>query len=168
MQFERGSFTEVDGQINGTTEHELAIFVLVNSVHEESSYFANMSFISAYDFRTTSHITRGNVHRLGDAMIVNTIDRAATIDPNDPELVIKAYENIKRQFRQQDVRLILIHQATTIQSVNLSTDEYLEVQKYNALKKLSVDEIQMLGLEKEAVHLKLKYEKPKGDDDLIF
>ena len=144
----------------GTASHEFHTLAVVDDdVDPEASkpYFDALTFIGPrYSRQHNRQLTTNTAHYAGDAQETEQWHNAFQIDNNDPALVLDCMGRIQRRARGT-VGLFKFKIDFTLQEVSTLEDEYAEVRKWNALNKLSNEEIKLLKLEKDMVYLKLKY-----------
>lgn len=139
--------THVLGTIN---EHEY------DSRHSHSDprkYFGNFIFLGPHYRTSTKHISQK--HQCSNATESEHWTEAFMIDPNDHELVVDTLAYLKN--KSPGSGIFKLNMSFSLTQVDTMTAEYAEIRKWNALNKLSDEEIKLLGLEKEMVYLKLKY-----------
>lgn len=164
-----------DGLLSGTHETSKYVFGTDNIGQRTNSrsspqFFNDFGFIGHWNNNISEVIDRSRLYEMKSSQIVQHVSQGFSIDCSDPAFVIEAqkYAELFALDGLTDAKFFEVNQITTLREIDLFRDEYNEVRKFNALEKLSTEEIKLLGLEKEAVHLKLKYggEKQTHDDFL--
>jgi hypothetical protein len=158
---------QIDGLSFGT---DSVSFHTIGMVQENTvnTYFKDFSFLGP-SWGNATHLDRA--HSVYDAQAVRHWDDAFVIDKDDHQLVVDSLEMITRRKSRssnEQYGLFRVDINFTFTQVDTHTDEYLELRKFNALSKLSPDEIVFLGLEQQAVYLKLKYGGDQNDDEVLF
>lgn len=84
---------------------------------------------------------------------------AFQIDPNKHELVVDAQERLQKR-ATGEIHLFKFDMTYSLTQVDTMAEEYAEIRRWNALSKLTEEEIKLLKLEKDFIYLKLKYSDP--------
>lgn len=103
---------------------------------------------------------KDNASRGYEPTAVSKLDDATKFDPEDSVKVAKFYQRIVALRNVSEVEFVKVTLETSIDVIDLNTGELLEERRRQAIQKLSVDDIEALGLEGLAIYEKLKNHKP--------
>lgn len=153
--------TETNGLFSG--EHSVEFYTLAQpttTTRAFSQFFPNVQFFGP-GYQSGDNML-STVRRAHD-MTENATDWTSFLqveDPEDPELVIGAIEVMRRNGRP-DIDLFRFELSYSLHQVNTKVDDYGEVRRWHAMQKLNDADILLLGLEKDYIYLKLKYQNEK-------
>lgn len=82
---------------------------------------------------------------------------ATKFDIEEPEKIIKARETFYEKNKDVDLELVNVEVVTRNTPVSMDQGILLELRQEKALKKLGVDDIRALGVEKTATYIKLRH-----------
>lgn len=128
--------------------------VLETDHRNENPYFSSFSFLGPRYRSGEKQINR--IYDVSEASEYEEWRHAWNIDPAKHELVVDCLERIQKR-ADGEVALFKFDLSYSISQVNTMAEEYAEIRRWNALGKLTDEEIKLLKLEKEFVYLKLKY-----------
>jgi hypothetical protein len=151
---------KVGNLYQGSNETKFTTFGTIEDA--DNVFFSNFRFLGPagygrsfnFDYRASSNIER-----------VRNWDQAFIVDPTNIESIVDAMD-YQLRYNGCELKLFEFSIKTEIKEVNTMVDEFELRRKWKALSKLTTDEVKLLGLEKEMIHLKLKYENVPNDDDL--
>ncbi len=125
----------------------------------EAHYFDNFTFVGPRYRSGKKEIE--NEYEIQEAVEAEHWNHAFRIDPLKHELVIDAQERLQRRIEGEgEVALFKFDINYSLTQVDTMAEEYAEIRRWNALNKLSDEEIKLLKLEKDFIYLKLKYADP--------
>ena len=165
MDFVAPELKNVNNCWSGSNSVEFYTLGIVGEEQQyRSQYFTNFAFLT-HRYSRTPEIT--SKYDITEAAATESWIRAMTIDPKNYELVVATQEILNKR-NPSNVGLFKFSTTYSLEQINTHAAEYAEVRKWNALNKLTEEEIKLLKLEREAVHLKLKYAKiPDSDNSLL-
>jgi len=178
MNFDINSLQHIGGVWTGSNSIEYHTLGIVNTTniphdgrYDPRVYFDNFAFLGPqYNSSDIAKFITQPHHVSGYNEEAHWTE-SFIIDHKDYELVVNGLERARVSKKNTEVGVFKVSLNYTFTQVNTTVDEYAEIRKWNALKKLSMDEIKLLNLEKEMVHLKLKYgtsNESKLDIDSLF
>lgn len=159
---------EIDGVLQGQNTIKLKVLG-ANDVDGQGRhlFFDGFAFVG-YPQRLEGQPTVDhNNHYHGMRYINNWAEALAVTEESEIGDVVDALDELSDYGYES--KLFELEITYKIKEINTFQDDFLGIRKYNALGKLSEDEIKMLGLQQDAVYLKLKYGgEQRDDDDYIF
>lgn len=141
---------------NTVTFHTLGL-VTPAGHRNDNPYFSSFSFLGPRYRSTEKPITK--VYDVSEAHEYEEWRHAFHIDPAEYELVVDCQEKIQRR-TDGEIGLFKFDMTYSVSQVDTMAEEYAEIRRWNAINKLTDEEIKLLKLEKDFVYLKLKYAKP--------
>lgn len=164
---ERGStiFLKPDAPINTSTSIKFSTFVGVSEYpipaetpNSSLSMFSNISAIGVgLESKTYDLEKSTREYLVGRSYIGTSFMSAISIDKDDHENVIESLRMFNKRFDKHDLRLVDFEMTISLNEISLQEENYQNVVKWNAMKKLSVEEVEALGLVDSYVHLKLLF-----------
>lgn len=150
---------QTNGLFNGSNQTEFYTFGTIEN--GEDSFFSNFRFMGPSGYGRDYIFNNRKVSSLER---VRSWEHAFIVRPTDTEAIVDAID-YQYRYNGHHIKLFKFNISATVQEVNTMVDEFELRRKWKALSKLNQDEIKLLGLEKEMVHLKLKYDNVPNDDD---
>lgn len=165
MTINKPSLVETNGVWSGSNSLSWTTLGVVGDGLRQQTYanpyFTNMQFLGNRNgAQSDAEITNG--WQAADLANTTNVFDINYIDPYRHELVVESFERIKNNRLKNnplDLRpaLLEFNMHYSIREIDTTVDEYADVRRWKALNKLSVEEIKLLKLESQMVHLKLKF-----------
>lgn len=159
---------EIDGILQGQNTIKLRVFGAndIDSNYGRDLFFENFCFVG-YPQRLDYQPVVDQNHHYHGMRYINDWSNALTADEDSSiPNIVEALDELSDY--GYETKLFELEITYRLKEINTFQDDFLEIRKYNALEKLSEEEIKMLGLQNDAVYLKLKYGGQTEDDDDDF